>query len=113
MQILGISLTLAGLAALLMLIGYSIDTDILLTTRLLKRGGAVEDNVISAFKTGITMTGTTIGALSILLIVSSSVVITQIASILLIGLAVDIVNTWMQNSVILRWHVEKKGGLVL
>ena len=37
MQILGIELSLAGFAAILMLIGYSVDTDIMLTHRLLKR----------------------------------------------------------------------------
>ena len=34
---LGITISGAGIAALLLLIGYSIDTDILLTTRVLKR----------------------------------------------------------------------------
>ena len=36
-DILGIKMSTAGIAALLMLIGYSVDTDILLTTKVLKR----------------------------------------------------------------------------
>ena len=36
MQLFGIQLSLAGFAALLMLIGYSVDTDIMLTSRLLR-----------------------------------------------------------------------------
>lgn len=110
MQIFGIELTLAGLAALLMLIGYSIDTDIMLTSRLLKRTGKLSEKIKSAFKTGITMTGTTIGVLIVTSIASTSVIITQIANILLIGLVVDIIMTWLQNSVLLRWHIERKGG---
>jgi len=29
--------------------------------------------------------------------------------VLLIGLAVDMVNTWLQNAVLLRWYCERKG----
>lgn len=110
MQVLGISLTLAGLAALLMLIGYSIDTDILLTTRVLKTGEmSAEKRVKTAFKTGITMTATTLAALISLYISSLSPVLSQIAIILIIGLLVDIINTWLQNAGILEWYCEKKG----
>ncbi len=109
MQIFGMALTLAGLAALLMLIGYSIDTDILLTTRLLKtEGHIVGENVRSAFKTGITMSGTTIGALGALYISAVSPVLSQIAAVLLIGLVIDLVNTWLQNATILRWYIERR-----
>jgi preprotein translocase subunit SecF len=109
MQIFGIELSLAGLAALLMLIGYSVDTDIMLTTRLLKGTGLLIERVKGAFKTGVTMTGTTLGALSAVLLLAISPVISQIATVLLIGLAVDLCMTWLQNAVLLRWHMEKKG----
>lgn len=112
MQVLGMELSLASFAALLMLIGYSVDTDIMLASRLFKRGGELGKNVVDAFKTGMTMTGTTLGALVVLVIASTSPVITQIASVLLIGLVVDIITTWLQNSVLLRWYIEKKGGSI-
>ncbi len=35
--------------------------------------------------------------------------IIQIMTILLVGLIVDMINTWLQNVGILRWHLEKKG----
>ena len=109
MQVFGIKLSLAGLAAILMLIGYSVDTDILLTSRLLKtRGKDVMEKIRSAFRTGITMTGTSIAALSAILLSSISPVLSQIASILLIGLIIDIVMTWLQNAVILRWYCERR-----
>jgi len=111
MQVFGIELSLAGLAALLMLIGYSVDTDIMLTSRLLRES---EDKTLSekirrALKTGLTMTLTSIGALTALLLSAISPVLSQIATVLLIGLVVDIMNTWLMNSIILRWYCERKG----
>jgi len=112
MQIFDINISLAGLAALLMLIGYSVDTDIMLTSRLLKRHGegSLSEGVRGALKTGLTMTITTIGALSVIVITNVTPVLTEIAGILLIGLSIDIVNTWLMNSVLLRWYLERKGG---
>ncbi len=112
MQILGLHLSLASFAALLMLIGYSIDTDIMLTTRLIKvTDKKLGERISGAFKTGITMTGTTLGVLMALLLTTTSIVLFQIGAVLAIGLVVDIVNTWLQNATLLRWHCERKGLL--
>ncbi len=108
-NILGISLTTAGVAAFLMLIGYSVDTDIVLTIRVLKaKDGTVFSNMIRAMKTGLTMTITTIIAVTVALITAQSAVLQQIMTILLIGLIVDLINTWLQNAAIIRWYVERK-----
>ena len=108
-NIMGIRVSTAGIAAFLMLIGYSVDTDILLTTRLLKRKeGSTMDRIISAMKTGMLMNFTTIVVMIIGLLVSSSEVIRQIMIILFIGLLVDQINTWIQNVGILRLYIEKK-----
>jgi len=108
-NILGIRLSTAGIAAFLMLIGYSVDTDILLSTRVLKRvEGSVFGRCINAMKTGLMMTGTTITAVLIALIFTQSETIRQIMIILLIGLFVDLINTWIQNTGILRLYMEKK-----
>jgi preprotein translocase subunit SecF len=113
-NIMGMKLSTAGIAAFLMLIGYSIDTDILLSSRVLKRkDSTVYKRIIGAMKTGLTMNFTTIAAVGIALLVSNSETIIQIMTILFIGLLVDIVNTWLQNAGILRWYVEykeNKGG---
>jgi preprotein translocase subunit SecF len=109
MQIFGIELSLAGLAAILMLIGYSVDTDILLTNRLLRNHGDMVEKTKGAIKTGLTMSATTIGAVVALLISGLSPVLSQIAAILLIGLFMDVANTWIQNYGLLRWYIEKKG----
>ncbi|MEM2874364.1 MAG: hypothetical protein QW063_02890 [Candidatus Nanoarchaeia archaeon] len=109
MSLLGIKLSIAGIAALLMLIGYSIDTDILLATRMLKRTeGEIFERVKSSVKTGMTMQLTAIAALTVLWIVSPAEVLKQISAILIIGLLIDIPNTWVQNVGTLRWYLELK-----
>ncbi|MBI2653669.1 protein translocase subunit SecF [Candidatus Woesearchaeota archaeon] len=99
----------AGIAAFLMLIGYSVDTDILLTVRVLKRKeGTVMDRIVSSIKTGMTETITAIVAVTVAMLVTQSEVIRQIMLILLIGLIADIFNTWIQNVGLLRIYIEKK-----
>lgn len=105
----GIKLSTAGIAAFLMLIGYSVDTDILLTTRVLKRKeGQLMERVYGAIRTGMTMTLTTLAALIVALFFVQSDVIKQIVIILLIGLIVDMIMTWIMNVGILRFYLEKK-----
>ncbi|MBN2458466.1 protein translocase subunit SecF [Candidatus Woesearchaeota archaeon] len=110
-NVLGIKLSTAGIAAFLMLIGYSIDTDILLSTRVLKqKEGDVFTRVVNALKTGLTMNITTLIALFVAMILSDSEVLSQIMTILFIGLLVDIINTWIQNVGILRIYLERTGA---
>ncbi|MBT3814926.1 protein translocase subunit SecF [Candidatus Woesearchaeota archaeon] len=105
----GMKLSTAGIAAFLMLIGYSVDTDILLSSRLLKRKeGSVMDRVYGAMKTGFTMSTTTLVAITVALIFVQSEVVKQIMIILFIGLLVDLVMTWIQNVGILRLYLERK-----
>jgi len=108
-NVMGMRLGTAGIAAFLMLIGYSVDTDILLTTRVLKRReGVLIERILGAMKTGLTMTATTIVAVSVAMIVTDSEVIRQIMTIILIGLTVDIMTTWILNVGILRMYLERK-----
>jgi len=110
-NLLGMKMSSAGIIALLMLIGYSVDTDILLTTRMLKRyEGPLNKRIFGAFKTGITMTLTSLLAIvmALLVVKSFSPVLTQIFTILSIGLGFDILNTWITNASILKWYMEKK-----
>lgn len=113
MNIVGITLSLGTTAALLMLIGYSVDSDILLTNRVLKRQGKLNDKLMGAFHTGIIMTSTTLAATAALFVVSwfgSVQVLMEISAVLLIGLVADILNTWLTNVGILKWYVLKGGG---
>ncbi|MFQ6050517.1 MAG: protein translocase subunit SecF [Candidatus Hydrothermarchaeota archaeon] len=111
MSLLKIPVSLASIAALLVLIGYSVDTDILLTTRVLKRKkGSVEDRIWSAMETGLTTGGTTIAVVLIMYLIAKFLaveVIDQIASVLVIGLFIDMINTWIQNAWIIKIYAER------
>ena len=105
----GIKLSTAGIAAFLILIGYSVDTDILLTTRVLKRKeGTIVERIYGAMKTGLTMTITTLIVTLIAFIFVQNEVIKQIMLIIFIGLIVDIIMTWIWNVGILRIYLERK-----
>lgn len=110
-DIFGIRLSAAGIAAFLMLIGYSVDTDILLTTRVLKkRGESVNSKIYGSFKTGIFMTVTGLAAVipAFLIITGLPDSFRQIFLILAIGLSADILNTWLANASIIKWYAERK-----
>jgi preprotein translocase subunit SecF len=112
MNIVGITLTLGTTAALLMLIGYSVDSDILLTNRVLKRQGKLHDKLAGAFHTGIIMTSTTFAAATALFVVSwfgSIQILMEISAVLLIGLVADVLNTWLTNAGILKWYALSRG----
>ncbi|MDI6655426.1 MAG: protein translocase subunit SecF [Candidatus Hydrothermarchaeota archaeon] len=107
MMLLEIKLTSGSFVALLLLIGYSVDTDILLTTRLLMRkAGNFQDRFYGAVKTGLTMSATALVAITILYLASTSIVLKEIAVVIIIGLLIDVINTWIQNARILQWHLE-------
>lgn len=114
MSLFNIPLSIASVGALLMLIGYSVDTDILLTTRILKRKeGTIIERAKEAMKTGLTMSIAAIASMAVLYIVTIVMIpeastLSNIAAVLMIGLAADILTTWFMNLGILRWYVEWK-----
>ncbi|MEM3405609.1 MAG: hypothetical protein QW117_01405 [Candidatus Pacearchaeota archaeon] len=110
-NILGIKISTAGIVALLMLVGYSVDSDILLTTRVLRsQEGNTNEKIYSAFKTGILMTITTLCAVIISFFVTKnfSPVLKQIFTILIIGLLFDIMNTWFTNAGLIKLYMERR-----
>ena len=105
----GIRLSAAGIAAFLMLIGYSVDTDVLLITRVLKRReGELMDRAVAAMKTGLTMTITTIAAVTTGYLLTNSMVFKQIFMIIGIACIFDIISTYLMNLGILIWYIERK-----
>ena len=110
-NLLNIKISTAGIAAFLMLIGYSVDTDMLLSTRMLRRKDlSMTERIMSSVKTGVLMSTTTLIAIMLALFFTTSAVISQIMTILLIGLIFDLIFTWFQNMGILRLYIEKKDG---
>ena len=114
MSLLHIPLSIASVGALLMLIGYSVDTDILLTTRLLKRReGTVNERARNAMHTGLTMSFAAIAAMSILYLVTviimpEATTLSNISAVLVIGLIGDILSTWLMNLGILKSYIDWK-----
>ena len=108
----GIELSAAGIAAFLMLIGYSVDTDILLTTRVLRKTeGSVNHRIYGAFKTGMFMNCTALIAVlpAFFIITGLPDSFRQIFLILAIGLGADMINTWLTNASIIKWYADHKG----
>jgi preprotein translocase subunit SecF len=109
MDLVGIQFSTAGIVALLMLIGYSVDADILLTTRVMKdKDLSLNQRIFGAFKTGMTMTLTAIVSVAVALIFTRnfSPVLSQMFTIILVGLVFDIFNCWVTNASILKWYAE-------
>lgn len=112
MNILGMPLSFAGLAALLMVVGYSVDNEVVLATRTLKTEEQdVEKDIKSSRLTGFTMMGTALAALITMFIFSPSSVLKEIASVLALGLLFDIPNTWLMNVAVMRWYFAKNKKL--
>ncbi|MFA6073035.1 MAG: protein translocase subunit SecF [Candidatus Woesearchaeota archaeon] len=110
LDVLNIKVSTAGIAALLMLIGYSVDTDILLTMRVLKRkDGTIYDQIISSFKTGMMMNIATLAAVIAGIFVAQSPILREIMLIVVIGVLADMIYTWLLNAGLLRLYLEKKG----
>jgi preprotein translocase subunit SecF len=108
MNLFGIELSLGTVAALLMLIGYSVDSDILLNNHILRRSGEFYESVDRAMRTGVTMTVTSIAAMSVMTVVAASFgigLLTAIGTVLVFGLVTDLMNTYMLNLSLLRWYV--------
>jgi preprotein translocase subunit SecF len=114
MALLGIPLGVASVGGLLMLIGYSMDTDILAAIRILKRTeNTPQERAYESMKTGMTLTCAAIITFAILLVISYLVYIPtyfEISSIVLIGLLADLVTTWLSNTPLLLWYRERRHG---
>ncbi|MHC1579568.1 MAG: protein translocase subunit SecF [Candidatus Alkanophagales archaeon] len=125
MDVVRLKLSLGTVAALLMLIGYSVDSNILLTTKLLRsspvtgrRGGTpkVLERLKAAMRTGLTMTATTLSAAFAMFVVAACLsslseyyapipLLRDISVVLIFGLLADLMNTWMFNAGVLRLYL--------
>ncbi|MFB6151094.1 MAG: protein translocase subunit SecF [Haloarculaceae archaeon] len=106
-SLLRIKLSLGTVAALLMLIGYSVDSDILLNNHILRRRGGFYESTYAAMRTGVSMTLTSIAAMAVMAVMATFFNITlmaQIGLVLVLGLTTDLMNTYMLNLSLLRWY---------
>lgn len=107
MNLFNIQLTLGTVAALLMLIGYSVDSDLLLNNHILRRRGDFYESTYKAMRTGITMTLTAIIAMIVMTLVAvwfQIPLLPAIGIVLVFGLTADLMNTYLLNVSLLRWY---------
>jgi preprotein translocase subunit SecF len=112
MALFKIPLGIASLGGLLMLIGFSMDTDMLAAIRILKRHeGTPEERAYNTMKTGVTMTTTALVSFAILFIVSVVAYVPtyyEISGVVLLGLIADILTTWFGNASMIMMYERKR-----
>lgn len=109
MSLLNIPLTLSSMAGILLIFGYAVNTNILLSSHVLKRfGGTVRERAASAMNTGIAMSSTSATALIALNIVTTADALEQLSAVIVIGILADMMNTWLFNSGLIMKHAEKQ-----
>jgi preprotein translocase subunit SecF len=107
LSLLQVKLSLGTVAAFLMLIGYSVDSDILLNNHILRRRGGFYESTHAAMRTGVSMTLTSIAAMTVMAVMATFYnieLMAQIGLVLVLGLATDLMNTYMLNLSLLRWY---------
>jgi preprotein translocase subunit SecF len=90
-----------------MIIGYSVDSDILLNNHILRRSGGFYESTHRAMRTGVTMTVTSLSAMAVMAFVAwifGIDLLRDIGIVLVFGLATDLMNTYMLNLSLLRWY---------
>ena len=107
MRLFGIELTLGTVAALLMLIGYSVDSDLLLNNHVIRRHGDFYTSTSRAMRTGVTMTVTSIAAMVVMTLVARLLgipLLPAVGIVLVFGLLADLMNTYLLNVSLLRYY---------
>ena len=107
MRLFGIELSLGTVAALLMLIGYSVDSDLLLNNHVIRRRGDFYNSTFRAMRTGVTMTITSIAAMVVMATVATVLgipLLPKIGIVLVFGLTADLMNTYLLNVSLLRYY---------
>ena len=114
MALFKIPLGIASIGGLLMLLGYSIDTDVLTAIRIIKRHeGTPEDRAYGSMVTGLTMTTTAIVSFAVLFAISYLAYVPtyfEISGVVLFGLIGDLFTTWLGNASIILMYVKRKEG---
>ncbi|MEM4390502.1 MAG: hypothetical protein QXX06_01415 [Candidatus Diapherotrites archaeon] len=112
MSIFGINVSLTTIPALLMIIGYSVDSEIVVSARVLKRKEeSARKRLLDSIKTILTMSFTAIAAVTSLVVFSyfSQIsVLFEISIVLLFGLLADILSSTMLNAPFILAKAEKE-----
>lgn len=109
-SLLGIKISFAGFAGLLMLIAYTVDTNIVLTTKVVRSTtGEFKVKYRRALITGLTLIATISLTMLVVLLFSSSKLLVNVAEILLVGFVSDLPFTWILNAGMLEMYIRRRG----
>lgn len=108
-SLLGIELSFAGFAGLLMLIAFTVDTNIVLTSKVVSSGtDTFSVRYRRAFVTGVSLIATITATMFIVLFLSTSKLLVNISEVLVIGFLSDLVFTWILNAGLLEIYFRRK-----
>lgn len=111
LDLLGASLSVAGIGAILMLLGLSTDTDILLASTILNKDrNEMLTKLKRIFYTEVTICFAAITNAFVIFTFSNIEVIRSISLILLIGTTADLFSTLFLSAGLMRIYTEKKRG---
>ena len=108
-SLLGIKISFAGFAGLLMLIAYTVDTNIVLTTKVLHTTPEeFKRKYRLALITGLTLIATISITMSSVLLLSTSKLLVNVAEVLVVGFVSDLPFTWVLNAGLLESYVNRR-----
>jgi preprotein translocase subunit SecF len=84
-----------------------VDSDLLLNNHILRRSGGFYESTYRAMRTGVTMTLTSIAAMTVMSITAflfGIPLLPAVGAVLVFGLTADLMNTYMLNVTLLRYY---------
>ncbi len=109
MALLRLPLSLASTVGILVLICYAIDTNVMLAWRVLKRvGGEPKEQAAGSMSTGLTMGVIMVAVLLVLNIITGAMQLNVLTAVLIFGIAINILNTWLLGAGIILGHAERR-----
>lgn len=110
MTVFGVDLSAHTIGALLLLMGWSVDSEVLFDTKILKEvEGDPRERAVTAMVTAMTMSAAIFGALLALYFFTTSTIVREMALVLMLGAFFDIINTWFQSLSMVLWYAERRG----
>ncbi len=103
------SFGLPAVVGIAVLIGYVVNTNMLLVWRVLKRvGGEPKEQISGALNTGLLMNLMMIVLLLSLNVLTSAYELNVLTAVLVFGIAINVINMWFIGAGILLRHVERR-----
>ena len=109
MALFRVALSLSSVIGILITIGYAIDTNALLTSRLLKgAAGDPRENIGETLKTGIIISAVALAIILSINILVTAVQIKELTFAIIFGLIINVINTWFLSAAVILRRIEKR-----